>query len=162
MAPHFRQRRTQSSSFAWVSREIDADVHAVWRLIATPMLWPLWGPSVSAAESTEDELRPGSTGTVRTPLGLEVPFRVTSLTPGREWRWEVGGLPATAHEVRPLPGGRCLLRFGVPWPALPYLAVCWVAVHRIGRIVSAPRSRRVTLPFSPGGVRPAPRHAAPA
>lgn len=62
-----------------------------------------------------------------------VPFTVTEFIAGESWSWSVGGIRATSHHVRPVPGGAEIV-FGVPWWAPAYLAVCDVAVRRIATL----------------------------
>jgi hypothetical protein len=103
----------------------------VWRVLTDLDAWPRWGPTVQRAELTDPgPLRLGSTGRVWLPFGLALPFEVTEFDEGRRWGWKVGGVPATRHTVTPRPGG-CLVSFGVPVWAPPYVAVCAVALKRI-------------------------------
>jgi uncharacterized protein YndB with AHSA1/START domain len=122
---------------ASVDRRIAAPSAAVWRLLADVEEWPRWGPSVRGAqlESGGSELTAGAQGTVRTALGVTLPFTITDFDPGRRWGWTVAGLPGTGHQVTDVPGG-CRVRFEVPWWAVAYLPVCAVALARIEKLVS--------------------------
>jgi hypothetical protein len=50
----------------------------MWRLITDTHTWPHWGPSVRAVDCTERFIRAGSSGRIRTPMGIWVPFAVES------------------------------------------------------------------------------------
>lgn len=104
---------------------------AAWRVLTDLDEWPRWGPTVARAEVTDPgPLRLGSRGRVWTPVGIALPFEITEFDDGRRWAWKVGGVPATRHVVVPRPGG-CLVSFGMPIWAPPYLVVCAVALKRI-------------------------------
>jgi hypothetical protein len=116
---------------------VPAGAADVWALLADPGRWPLWGPSVRGAVVHGDgAIRAGATGSVRTALGVTLPFEVTLFEPGRRWAWTVAGIGATDHRVDPLGPGRCRVAFGVPWPAAAYLPVCRVAITRIRRLAA--------------------------
>lgn len=118
---------------------MQAPAAVAWELLVDPARWPAWGPSVRGAVVDGDGvLRAGATGTLRTVLGLTLPFEVTVVEPGRRWAWTVAGVGATDHRVDPLGPGRCRVAFGVPWPAAAYLAVCRVAIGRIRELAEAP------------------------
>ncbi len=112
-----------------VSRTIAADPAVVWDLLVDLDAWPSWGPSVSGATSG-GPLGQGSRGTVRTAVGLSLPFEITRFEDGHRWAWKVAGVPATDHRVEAAPGG-CTVTFGVPWWAPGYLPVCALALRRI-------------------------------
>lgn len=122
-----------------VERRVAAPPESAWRVLTDLDAWPRWGPSVRRAELDGDgPLALGSRGKVWTPVGIALPFVVTEFEPGREWAWQVGGIPATRHSVLP-DGAGCRVVFGVPIWAPAYLAVCAVALKRIDDLaVSAP------------------------
>lgn len=111
-----------------VSRVVDAPVETVWRLFTDTRYWSAWGPSVSAVESRDAVIRPGTTGRVRV-AGVWVPFRIERCGDGR-WTWRVAGVPATGHRVEPHPDG-CRAVFEVPLPAAPYAVVCERALRNL-------------------------------
>lgn len=120
----------------WVDHEIDAAATAVWDLLTDTAAWPEWGPTVQAATVDGGVLQLGATGTVRTVVGLELPFVVTDFEPERSWSWKVGGVPATSHRVESLGPDRCRAGFGIWWAGAPYLAVCRVALGRLERLAT--------------------------
>lgn len=131
-----------------VSRRIAASAEDVWALLTDTGKWPAWGPSITGAEPAAASpgsapgsgrgpggLAAGSSGRVRTVLGVELPYTVTAFEPGRYWSWSVAGIPATGHRVVPQDGG-CLVTFTVPWWAPAYLLVCALALRRIERLAT--------------------------
>ena len=119
---------------ATVEREVAAPPEKVWDLLVDLRAWPKWGPTVERAELDEPGLLAlGSRGRVWTPFGLALPFTITEFDPGRSWRWEVAGIPATRHEVWPTDWGARVV-FGAPWWAAAYLPVFAVALQRIERM----------------------------
>lgn len=121
----------------WTTRDIAAPAEVVWRLLVDIHRWPDWGPTVRAAELDTPRLSAGSRGRVQTAAGLWVPFEVTRFEDGRAWSWEVGGIPATDHAVKPVNGRSSQAAFGVPWVATPYLGVCAIALRRLDRLACA-------------------------
>jgi len=77
-------------------------------------------------------LGPGSTGRVRTAVGVSLPFVVTDWELGHRWAWRVAGIPATGHRVEPLGADSCRAVIEVPLWAGAYAALCWVALGRLG------------------------------
>jgi uncharacterized protein YndB with AHSA1/START domain len=120
-----------------VDRVVAAEPGAAWELLTRTRHWPSWGPSVTAVDPGDATIVAGMTGRVRTPVGLWVPFRITRVDPPHRWEWRVLGLPATTHRVEPVPAG-CRVAFGVPLVAIPYLAVCRVALSRIATLLEQP------------------------
>lgn len=117
-----------------VEHEIAAPPEVAWNLLTDLDAWPQWGPTLQRAELAEPgPLRKGSHGKVWTPVGVAVPFTVTALEAPRVWEWEVAGVRATRHEVIPTDTG-CIVAFGVPWWAPPYLSVCAIALRRLDKM----------------------------
>jgi hypothetical protein len=117
------------------SVEIQAPASAAWDLLTDTSRWSEWGPSVSRVESAEQQIGPGSSGSVQTIIGIWLPFRVTEFVAGHSWDWEVAGIPATGHRVESLGPDRCRVTFEVPLLAAPYLAICRLAAKRIRSIL---------------------------
>lgn len=118
----------------WTHREVPASTDAAWSLFTDLDRWPEWGPSVRAARLDGDDFVAGATGRVTTALGPTLPFEITEVTDDgdrRRWAWKVAGVPATAHTVDDLGGGRARIGFGVPAVVAPYLIVCRVALARM-------------------------------
>jgi len=124
-----------------VTRRVDAPSSVVWDVVVDLDAWPAWGPSVRSAELADGgrRLRDGATGTVLTAVGATVPFAVTDWVDGTRWSWDVAGLPATSHVVRPTGPDSCEATFEVPWFAIPYLLVCRVALGRIADLAEVVR-----------------------
>ena len=124
----------------WVGRTMAAPATATWGVLTDVARWSEWGPTVRGAELAGDGFGLGARGWVVTPLGVRLPFEVTTYEPEVSWAWEVAGIPATEHRVQDLGGGTSRVGFGVPVVAAPYLAVCRVALHRIERLVTSTTS----------------------
>jgi len=116
-----------------VARVIDAPAATMWMLLAQPHRWPEWGPSVRGVECSDDEIRPGTYGRVRTPIGLWLPFTITAVVPGRTWHWRVAGLAATGHRVEPVDDHHTRVVFEIPAWGLPYAIVCRAALRNLAR-----------------------------
>lgn len=116
-----------------VSREIAAPASTAWDLLTHVAAWPEWGPTVSGGTVPGGVVGPGARGTVRTAVGVSLPFEITRFEQGSVWAWSVAGVAATEHHVRSTPHG-CVVRFVVPWWAPGYLAVCALALRRIERL----------------------------
>ena len=137
--------RTRLPAVLWspwsVAMSIPAPADAVWDLLTDLEAWPRWGPTVLAGEVDGDRLGAGTTGRVRVPPGVWLPYEVTDFEPGAYWAWKVAGVPATGHRVAPAATG-CRVTFEVPWWAPSYLAVCALALRRIARIVTEKTDHR--------------------
>jgi uncharacterized protein YndB with AHSA1/START domain len=119
-----------------IERFVDAAPEVVWSVLVDLEAWPQWGPSVQRAELAESgPLRLHSHGKVWTPLGVALPFTITEFEENKRWAWEVAGIGATSHEVRPSDGGS-RVSFSVPWWAPAYLPVCAVALQRIAALAA--------------------------
>ena len=115
---------------------IHAPAPRVWRLITDTHSWPRWGPTVRAVECSQRFIHAGSTGRVRTPFGIWLPFVVEVFEPERYWDWRVGGIAATGHRVEPRGSHQSVLSFSVPDWALGYGIVCRLALARIERLLT--------------------------
>lgn len=124
-----------------ISRRIAAAPDVVWRLLTDLEAWPAWGPSIIGAtidpgSNASGDLRLGARGTVKTVVGVSLPFEVTDFVDGQQWAWAVAGVPATGHRVEATDDG-CVVTFTVPWWAPGYLVVCALALGRIDRLATA-------------------------
>lgn len=132
---------TPDGSRLEVTGTIAAPAKAAWELLVTPDRWPEWGPSIRAVECVDEQIRAGSTGRVRLPGGLWLPFEIETFTPlsdhssGR-WTWHVARIPATGHRVDSLDGA-CRVVFELPLLAAGYVPVCSRAIDRIERCLEA-------------------------
>jgi hypothetical protein len=117
-----------------VTRVIQAPAERVWDCLVDTTRWPDWGPSVSAVDCSDRHVKAGSTGRVRTLVGLWLPFAITQFEESRFWSWRIAGIPATGHRVTPIDVDSCQLSFEVPRLAAPYARVCAIALRRIERI----------------------------
>ena len=123
----------------WRELEVAAPGALAWAPLVDTRRWPEWGPTVAAVrlDHAGHQLRADSTGAVRTPLGVWLPFVVSSWDVSEErsaWSWRVAGMAATSHEVVPLSADRCRLRLGVPAWAPAYLPVVEVGLRRLRRL----------------------------
>ena len=125
--------RTPDGRRICVGRDVPATREAAWRVLTDTEQWPEWGPSVSAVESSDRLIQRGTTGRVRTPVGISLPFEITSCRDYR-WTWDVAKIPATGHRVDAVEttdGEQCRVVFEVPLIAAGYVPVCRRALGRI-------------------------------
>lgn len=120
--------------------DVAAPSDLAWQELTELSNWPHWGPSVRAArlEDGGDRVHAGARGSVRTPVGVWLPFRIDEWSdegPRRSWSWHVAGVPATAHAVIDRGASGCRVEMGVPWVAPAYLSVVALALARIRRRV---------------------------
>lgn len=132
--------RTPDGRRLEVDRKISVAPERAWRLLVTPARWPQWGPSVRAVDCDGERITAGTTGRVRVPGGLWIPFEITgyrdlSETGGGRWTWRVGKIPATGHRVEPA-GEDCRVVFEVPLAAAGYAVVCSRALDRIEKLLA--------------------------
>lgn len=120
-----------------IGRRINASPQALWEVLTDTTRWVLWGPSITAVECSDRYIRKGSTGRVRTAVGLWAPFLITELDYGRYWSWRVFGLQATGHRIDRLGQDMCRMIFEVPVFAAPYVIVCRFALDRIMQTVKS-------------------------
>jgi len=130
-----RLTRTSDGRRFEVSRRVDAPPERVWEVFTDTACWPEWGPSVTDVECSDRVVREGSTGRVRTPIGVWAPFTVLSCT-DRRWTWTVAGVPATGHRVESL-GNGSLAVFELPLLAAAYAPVCRRALEGIAVLADA-------------------------
>lgn len=120
--------------------DVAAPGELAWRELTELVNWPHWGPTVRAARLDDGggSVSDGATGSVQTPVGVWLPFRVDhchDAGPRRSWEWRVAGVPATAHHVIDRGPTLCRVEMSVPWFAPAYLAVVATALERIRRRV---------------------------
>jgi len=128
--------RTSSGRRLVVSKPVAADRDTVWRLLTDTERWPDWGPSVTDVEADERYIRAGTTGRVRLPIGIWIPFEVTNCGEYR-WTWSVARIPATGHRVERA-GEGCRVGFELPLYAAGYALVCRRALDRIETLATEP------------------------
>ena len=107
----------------------------VWDLVTDTTQWPRWGPTVKAVRTSQRYISKSSEGQVLTPLGFWLPFVVTDYQHLCFWDWKVASLRATGHRLQSTDAGGAILWFEVPLIAIPYLAVCRMALSRIADCV---------------------------
>ncbi|MFC7490304.1 MULTISPECIES: SRPBCC family protein [unclassified Knoellia] len=121
--------------------DVAAAPETVWDLLVHVDQWPRWGPTVRRAQvdGSGGRIGPGATGTVWTPVGPGLPFRIDAWEetgPLRQWSWHVAGLPATGHSVRAREGG-CRVEMTAPWWATAYAPVLWLGLRRVRDLAQA-------------------------
>lgn len=116
------------------SKIVNASAEAVWRILTDTAQWVHWGPSIRGVQCSERHIKQGSRGRAQTALGFWVSFEVTDYVHERYWSWRVSGIRATGHRIEPLADDMCRLAFEVPVFAMPYVALCAIAVRRISWI----------------------------
>ena len=122
--------------------DVEAPGKLAWQELIELSNWPHWGPTVRAARLDDGTRRvfAGATGSVQTPLGVWLPFRIDEwhdAGPRMSWSWRVAGVHATEHSVSELGVSRCRVEMNVPWLAPAYLGVVGLALTRIRRRVEA-------------------------
>lgn len=123
-----------------VTLTVHAPAEQAWELLVDTRRWPVWGPSVRRVQSPPGRISRDCCGRVETILGFSVNFTVTDWVDNCYWRWRVAGIPATGHRVDALSDDSCRVTLTVPLPAFFYLPLCWLALRRIRRILTAPTS----------------------
>jgi hypothetical protein len=136
MASDVSIERTPNGRRLVVARDVPAPREAGWELLTDTERWPDWGPSVRAVECEHRHIRSGTTGRVRLPGGLWLPFEVTTCGEYR-WTWRVARIPATGHRVDAPAGVErgCRVAFEVPLLAAGYAPVCLRALDRIASLL---------------------------
>lgn len=120
-----------------VGRNIAAPRDLVWQCITDTEKWCEWGPTVSAVQCEERYIEENSTGKVQTVFGFWLPFEVVSFAKKSYWKWRVGGIEATGHNLEELRGSGVRLTFDMPFWAFAYVTVCYLALRRIDAICCA-------------------------
>jgi len=117
----------------------------VWDRYVRPVRWRQWSPQITGVDYEPRRLVPGTTGVVRGPLRVPVPFEVLAVDESdpsrRVWRWRAGTMflhVELEHVVEPAPPPRhgTRTRLVLSGPArivIPYLPLAWVAPHRLVR-----------------------------
>ena len=135
--------RTPEGRRLIVARGVDAPREAAWDLLTDTTRWPDWGPSVRAVECDRRFIQPGTTGRVRLPGGVRLPFEIATCGEYR-WTWQVARVPATGHRVDPPADGtgteRCRVVFEIPLLAAGYAPVCMRALGRIASLLEEEHS----------------------
>jgi hypothetical protein len=115
----------------------------VWDRYVRPARWPQWSPQIRGVDYALEHLAPGTTGVVRGPLQVPVPFEVLAVEDAdpsrRAWRWRAGARGVHVeleHVVEPAPsrpgGSRTRLVLSGPAPVVvPYLPLAWLALRRL-------------------------------
>jgi len=129
-------RQTPSGRRLVVSQYVAADRETVWELLTDTERWPDWGPTVADIESDNRYIQAGTTGQVKLPIGIWLPFEVTSCG-GYRWSWDVARIPATGHRIERA-GDGCRVGFELPLYAAGYALVCRRALDRIEELATAP------------------------
>ncbi len=138
--------RTPDGRRIGVAARLAVPPAAAWDTLVDTERWPAWGPSVTDVECADRRIVAGSTGRVRLPGGVWVPFRVTHLA-GRRWTWRVARVPATGHRVESLDrtgagsrdasaaGTGCRVVVEVPPLAAGYVPVCRRALEDLAALL---------------------------
>jgi len=82
-----------------VSQAIQAPRSEVWDLLTYTNRWAEWSPFVSDVDCPRRRINEGTTGRVKTPIGVPVPFEVTEYESEEYWEWNIARIPATGHRV---------------------------------------------------------------
>lgn len=133
--------RTPDGRRVEVSGRLAVAPATAWDALVDTERWPAWGPSVRDVNCDQRRIRANSTGRVRLPGGLWVPFRVTAFEDGRRWTWSVARVPATGHRVEPVTPESgdgptvCRVVFEVPLLAGGYVPVCRRAIGDLERLL---------------------------
>ena len=113
------------------SIEIEARASEVWSLLAEFRNRPTWGPTVRAVRADSTAVAAGVRGQVQTPVGLWLPFEITTVRNHEYWDWKVAGLAATGHQIAPLGESLTQVDFIVSGWFAPYLVVLNAGLRRL-------------------------------
>jgi uncharacterized membrane protein len=118
------------------SISIGAPPERVWAVMVDVERWPEWTPTmISVQRLDEGELRIGSRARVRQPKLPAAVWRVTSITPGRQFQWQAGNMLSKAlagHEIEPEGGAasRVTLWIDQAGLMLPLIALFYKGLTR--------------------------------
>lgn len=127
--------RTPDGRRLVVSRTIDAPADDAWELLTDTERWTEWGPSVRGVDASQRVIDGETSGRVRLPGRLWLPFQITSCV-DRRWTWEIARVPATGHFVE-APGDGCRVGFELSPLASGYAPVCARALGHIERLLAS-------------------------
>ena len=119
------------------SIDIDAPAPVVWELLTVFRYWPVWGPSVSGVQSDSERVGPGVSGRVLTPVGVSVPFEITSFEEAVSWGWSVAGVRSTGHRIDRTTDSSCRVSFSVPGWFAPYAVVLQLGLWKLAQMASS-------------------------
>ncbi len=125
-----------------IHREIAASRQQLWNIITDTEKWCRWGPSVVEVDCVMQQITAGSSGRVKTVVGVWLPFVITEYKESYYWRWKIGPVEATGHRLTKIADNKCLLAFDMPWWAAFYLPVCYLALQRIEDLCRSARVHR--------------------
>ncbi len=114
-----------------IYREISASPRQLWEIITDTTQWSEWGPSVVQVDCVQQYISEGCSGRVKTVIGVWLPFAITKYKEPYYWSWRIGNVEATGHRLAKVADNRCHLAFDMPWWAVFYLPVCYIALRRI-------------------------------
>ena len=111
----------------------------VWDRYIRPRRWPEWSPQIRSVEYPHERLAAATSGVVRGPLRLPVPFRIVDIDDAaavRTWSWTVSAAGvelALVHTVEATATGtRTGLTIDGFAPATAvYLPAAWWALRRL-------------------------------
>ena len=114
-----------------VGREIASSPEQVWNFLIDTTMWSKWGPSVVDVECIHQFIAKGYSGRVKTIVGFWIPFIITDYKELSYWNWRVGSVDATGHRIFCIDENTCRVFFDMPWWAIFYLPMCYLALRRI-------------------------------
>ena len=134
-----------------VERIIEAPNARVWSIIVDTQLWPEWGPSVKQVDYDARWIFSGARGRLQTPIGIWLPFVITTFEDHHYWGWKVAGIRATGHRLESLGPCRCKLSFEIPYGAFFYAAICKQAMEKISFLATAEPCEKLFIDNAPPG-----------
>lgn len=114
-----------------ISREIAASPELIWDILTDTAMWHKWGPSVVDVDCIHQQIAKGDCGRVKTIVGFWVPFVITEYKEFSYWYWRVATVKATGHRIIRIDEKNCRVSFDMPWWAIFYLPICYLALRRI-------------------------------